>query len=47
MAMERSFGELRIADYDVLELTNLNRIRTGVHNPECKNHFSCAGDHGN
>ncbi len=32
MAMERSFGELRLADFDVLELTNLNRIRTGVHN---------------
>jgi len=34
MAMERSFGELRIADFDVLELTNYNRIRTGVHNIE-------------
>lgn len=32
LAMERSFGELRLADFDVLELTNLNRIRTGVHN---------------
>lgn len=32
MAMERGFGEIRIADFDVLELTNLNRIRTGVHN---------------
>ena len=32
MAMERSFGELRLADFDLLELTNLNRIRTGVHN---------------
>lgn len=32
MAMERGFGELRIADFDRLELTNLNRIRTGVHN---------------
>lgn len=31
MAMERSFGELRIADFDVLELSNLNRIRTGIH----------------
>ena len=31
MAMERSFGEIRIADFDVLELSNLNRIRTGVH----------------
>lgn len=32
MAMERSFGEIRLADFDDLELTNLNRIRTGVHN---------------
>ncbi|WP_129714929.1 Rv1355c family protein [Pedobacter sp. SYP-B3415] len=32
MAMERSFGEIRLADFDLLELTNLNRIRTGVHN---------------
>ncbi|WP_214228171.1 Rv1355c family protein [Pedobacter sp. B4-66] len=32
MAMERSFGEIRLADFDVLELTNINRIRTGVHN---------------
>jgi molybdopterin/thiamine biosynthesis adenylyltransferase len=32
MAMERSFGELRLADFDLLELTNLNRIRTGLYN---------------
>ncbi len=32
LAMERTFGELRIADFDTLELTNINRIRTGVHN---------------
>jgi len=32
MSLERGFGELRIADFDELELTNLNRIRTGVHN---------------
>ncbi len=31
-AMERICGEIRLADFDVLELTNLNRIRTGVHN---------------
>ncbi len=30
LAMERSFGELRIADFDMLELSNLNRIRSGV-----------------
>jgi molybdopterin/thiamine biosynthesis adenylyltransferase len=32
MAMERTFGELRIADFDLLELSNLNRIRTGTYN---------------
>jgi hypothetical protein len=32
IAMERSCGELRIADFDILELSNLNRIRTGTHN---------------
>lgn len=32
MALERTCGELRIADFDTLELNNLNRIRTGVHN---------------
>jgi molybdopterin/thiamine biosynthesis adenylyltransferase len=32
MAIERTFGELRIADFDELEITNLNRLRSGVHN---------------
>jgi molybdopterin/thiamine biosynthesis adenylyltransferase len=32
MAMERGFGEIRLADFDKIELSNLNRIRTGVHN---------------
>ncbi|MEZ4755218.1 MAG: ThiF family adenylyltransferase [Flavobacteriales bacterium] len=31
MALERSFGEIRLADFDELELSNLNRIRCGVH----------------
>ena len=31
LAMERSFGELRIADFDTLELSNMNRLRTGLH----------------
>lgn len=30
LSMERSYGELRIADFDELELSNLNRIRSGV-----------------
>lgn len=32
LAMERGFGELRLADFDVLELSNMNRIRTGAAN---------------
>jgi len=32
MAMERVCGKLRIADFDTIELSNLNRIRTSVHN---------------
>ncbi|MBC7425953.1 MAG: Rv1355c family protein [Bacteroidia bacterium] len=32
LAMERGFGQLRIADYDILELSNYNRIRTPLHN---------------
>ena len=31
LAQERGFGELRLADFDILELSNLNRIRSGVH----------------
>lgn len=32
MALERSFGEIRLADFDSLDLSNLNRLRSGVHN---------------
>jgi molybdopterin/thiamine biosynthesis adenylyltransferase/nitroreductase len=31
LALERSFGELRLADFDSLDLSNLNRIRAGAH----------------
>lgn len=31
MASERSFGEIRLADFDTLDLSNLNRIRAGCH----------------
>jgi len=31
LTMERGYGELRLADFDKLELSNLNRIRAGVH----------------
>lgn len=36
LALERSFGELRIADHDILELSNLNRIRSGIFNLNTK-----------
>lgn len=32
LAMERTCGELRLADFDIAELSNLNRLRTGVQN---------------
>jgi len=32
LAMERTCGEIRLADFDTAELSNLNRIRTGVQN---------------
>lgn len=32
LALERSVGEIRLADFDRLDLSNLNRIRSGVHN---------------
>ncbi|HTQ18335.1 Rv1355c family protein [Mycobacterium sp.] len=30
LAMERTCGEIRLADFDTLELSNLNRVRAGV-----------------
>ena len=32
LALERSFAQLRVADFDTLDLSNLNRLRAGVHN---------------
>jgi molybdopterin/thiamine biosynthesis adenylyltransferase/nitroreductase len=32
IAMERGCGEIRLADFDTLELNNLNRLRAGLHN---------------
>lgn len=32
LVMERVCGEIRLADFDTAELSNLNRIRTGLHN---------------
>jgi molybdopterin/thiamine biosynthesis adenylyltransferase len=31
LALEASCGHLKLADYDVLDLSNMNRIRAGVH----------------
>ena len=31
IALERSVGELRLADFDRIDLSNLNRLRSGVH----------------
>lgn len=31
LTMERAYGELRLADFDILELSNMNRIRAGAH----------------
>ncbi len=32
LALERSCGELRLADFDAIDLSNLNRLRCGIHN---------------
>jgi molybdopterin/thiamine biosynthesis adenylyltransferase len=32
LVLERACGEIRLADFDAVDLSNLNRIRTGVHN---------------
>src|SRR5690606_20421554 len=42
LAMERSFGELRIADFDTLDLSNMNRIRTGLFNLGIKKSWMVA-----
>ncbi|EON76239.1 putative MOLYBDOPTERIN BIOSYNTHESIS PROTEIN MOEY [Lunatimonas lonarensis] len=42
LAMERAFGELRIADFDTLDLSNLNRIRTGLYNLGLKKTYIVA-----
>ncbi len=42
LAMERCFGELVIADFDTLELGNMNRIRTGVFNYGLKKTYIVA-----
>jgi molybdopterin/thiamine biosynthesis adenylyltransferase len=44
MALERSFGELRMADFDELEITNMNRLRTAVYNMGLKKTVQVARD---
>lgn len=36
MSMERSYGEIRLADFDIIEVSNLNRIRAGIHTMNTK-----------
>jgi len=42
LAMERGCGELRLADFDTLDLSNINRIRSGVQNIGQKKVFIAA-----
>jgi len=42
LAMERICGEIRLTDFDILELTNLNRIRTGIHTIGLKKVYAVA-----
>ena len=32
LALERSIGQIRLADFDTLEISNMNRLRSGLHN---------------
>ncbi|MDP1728043.1 MAG: Rv1355c family protein [Bacteroidota bacterium] len=42
LAMERGFGELRLADFDTLDLSNLNRLRAGLHQIGLSKTIICA-----
>lgn len=42
LALEGLCGELRLADFDTLELSNMNRIRCGVHHLGLKKAVICA-----
>lgn len=42
LAMERICGEIRLTDFDILELSNLNRIRTGLHTIGIKKAYAVA-----
>lgn len=40
--MERICGEIQLTDFDILELSNLNRIRTGIHTLGLKKVYAVA-----
>lgn len=42
LALEGLFGELRLADFDTLDLSNMNRIRCGVHDIGVNKAVICA-----
>lgn len=42
IAMERSAGEIRLADFDTIDLSNLNRLRCGVTELGLNKTVSCA-----
>ncbi len=42
MTMEGSYGEIRLADFDILELSNYNRIRAGLNDLGLKKTISVA-----
>ncbi|MFY8020305.1 MAG: Rv1355c family protein [Bacteroidia bacterium] len=42
IAMERACGELRLADFDKLDLSNINRLRSGVHQIGINKAVLCA-----
>ena len=42
LALEGAFGELRLADFDTLSLSNTNRVRCGVHELGLNKAILCA-----
>ncbi len=42
IAMERACGEIRLADFDKIDLSNLNRLRSGIHQIGVNKAVLCA-----
>ena len=42
LVLERDCGEINIADFDTIELSNLNRIKTGIYNLGLKKSVQAA-----